>query len=40
VLLREARLTVRSILIEELRAADEIALVSSVRGWREAVLVP
>jgi para-aminobenzoate synthetase/4-amino-4-deoxychorismate lyase len=40
VLLREGRLTERSILIEELRAADEIALVSSVRGWREAVLVP
>jgi para-aminobenzoate synthetase/4-amino-4-deoxychorismate lyase len=40
VLLREGRLTERSILIEELRAADGIALVSSVRGWREAVLVP
>jgi para-aminobenzoate synthetase/4-amino-4-deoxychorismate lyase len=40
VLLREERLTERWILIEELRAADELALVSSVRGWREAVLVP
>jgi para-aminobenzoate synthetase/4-amino-4-deoxychorismate lyase len=40
VLLREGRLIERSILIEELQAAEEIALVSSVRGWREAVLVP
>ena len=40
VLLREGRLTERSITVDDLRAAEEIALVSSVRGWREAVLVP
>ena len=40
VLVREGRLEERPITIEELRAAEAIALVSSVRGWREAVLVP
>jgi para-aminobenzoate synthetase/4-amino-4-deoxychorismate lyase len=40
VLLREGRLTERPIALDELHAAEEIALVSSVRGWREAVLVP
>ena len=40
VLLREGRLEERPISVEELRAAEGIALVSSVQGWREAVLVP
>jgi para-aminobenzoate synthetase/4-amino-4-deoxychorismate lyase len=40
VLVREARLTERRVTIEELRTAPEIALVSSVRGWRPAILVP
>jgi para-aminobenzoate synthetase / 4-amino-4-deoxychorismate lyase len=40
VLLREGRLAERSITVAELVAAEEIALVSSVRGWREAVLLP
>jgi para-aminobenzoate synthetase/4-amino-4-deoxychorismate lyase len=40
VLLREGRLTERRIGADELRGADEVALVSSVRGWRAAVLVP
>lgn len=39
VLLREATLAERPIRIEELAAADEIALVSSVRLWREAALI-
>jgi para-aminobenzoate synthetase/4-amino-4-deoxychorismate lyase len=39
-LLREGRLRERRVRIEELRAAPSLALVSSVRGWREAVLVP
>jgi para-aminobenzoate synthetase/4-amino-4-deoxychorismate lyase len=38
VLVREGRLTERPVSIAELRAAPEIALVSSVRGWRPAVL--
>jgi para-aminobenzoate synthetase/4-amino-4-deoxychorismate lyase len=38
VLVREGRLTERPVSIGELRAAPEIALVSSVRGWRPAVL--
>ncbi len=40
VLLRDGRLAERPVTVEELRAAEEIALVSSVRGWRSAVLVP
>jgi para-aminobenzoate synthetase / 4-amino-4-deoxychorismate lyase len=39
VLLREGRLVERSVPLDELRAAEEIALVSSVRGWREAMLI-
>ncbi|HEV8648457.1 MAG TPA: aminodeoxychorismate synthase component I [Actinomycetes bacterium] len=38
VLVREGRVTERPVSIAELRAAPEIALVSSVRGWRPAVL--
>ncbi len=40
VLLREGRLSERSIRVEELGHAGGLALVSSVRGWRPAVLVP
>ena len=40
VLVREGRLTERPVTSDELRTADELALVSSVRGWRPAVLVP
>jgi para-aminobenzoate synthetase / 4-amino-4-deoxychorismate lyase len=40
VVLREGRLLERRTTTEEFRHAEEIALVSSVRGWREAVLVP
>jgi para-aminobenzoate synthetase/4-amino-4-deoxychorismate lyase len=40
ILVRERRLTERRVSIAELRAAPEIALVSSARGWRPAVLVP
>ncbi|HVH53142.1 MAG TPA: aminotransferase class IV, partial [Actinomycetota bacterium] len=40
VLLREGRLSERTIRVEELGDADGLALVSSVRGWRPAVLVP
>jgi para-aminobenzoate synthetase / 4-amino-4-deoxychorismate lyase len=40
VLVREGRLWERPVPIESLRTAEAIALVSSVRGWREAVLVP
>jgi para-aminobenzoate synthetase/4-amino-4-deoxychorismate lyase len=39
VLLREGRLTERPVRIEELLRAPEVALVSSGRGWREAVIV-
>ncbi len=39
-LLREGRLRERRVRVEELRAAPALALVSSLRGWREAVLVP
>src|SRR4029453_18974023 len=39
-LLREGRLVERPITPDELRGAEEFALVSSVRGWRTAVLVP
>jgi para-aminobenzoate synthetase/4-amino-4-deoxychorismate lyase len=40
VLLREDRLIERPVTVDELRGAGELALVSSVRGWRPAVLVP
>ena len=35
ILLREGRLSERAIAVEDLRRAEAIALVSSVRGWRE-----
>jgi para-aminobenzoate synthetase/4-amino-4-deoxychorismate lyase len=40
VLLREGRLRERPVMVDELTSAAEIALLSSVRGWRPAVLVP
>jgi para-aminobenzoate synthetase/4-amino-4-deoxychorismate lyase len=40
VLLREGRLRERPVTVDESRGATEIALLSSVRGWRPAVLVP
>lgn len=40
VLLREGRLRERPVRADELGAAEGLALVSSVRGWRDAVLVP
>ena len=40
VLLREGLLTERPVPPDELFGAEELALVSSVRGWRTAVLVP
>jgi para-aminobenzoate synthetase/4-amino-4-deoxychorismate lyase len=40
VLLREGRMTERPVTVDELRGARELALVSSVRGWRPAVLEP
>ncbi|TMK63445.1 MAG: aminodeoxychorismate synthase component I [Actinobacteria bacterium] len=40
VLLREGRVRERPIRVEELGDAGGLALVSSVRGWRPAVLVP
>jgi len=40
VLLREGVLVERPIQISELLAAEEVALVSSVRGWRPAEIVP
>ncbi len=39
-LLGEGRLRERRITVDELRTASSLALVSSVRGWRAAVLVP
>jgi para-aminobenzoate synthetase/4-amino-4-deoxychorismate lyase len=39
VLLREGVLRERSLSVGELRRANEIAVVSSVRGWRPAVLL-
>lgn len=39
VLLREGVLAERPVAIDELRAAEELALVSSVRGWRPAEVV-
>ena len=38
-LLAEGALAERTIRIEELRAAEALAVVNSVRGWRDAVLV-
>ena len=40
VLTREGKLTERPVTVDELVGAEEIALVSSVRGWRPTVLVP
>lgn len=40
VLLREGRLVERPVTEAQLRTAPAVALVSSVRGWREAELVP
>jgi len=39
VLLREGEMTERPVTVNELRGAGELALVSSVRGWRPAALV-
>jgi para-aminobenzoate synthetase/4-amino-4-deoxychorismate lyase len=39
-MLAAGELVERTVTIEELRASDGIALVSSLRGWRPAVLVP
>jgi para-aminobenzoate synthetase/4-amino-4-deoxychorismate lyase len=39
VLLREGRMTERPVTVDDLRGARELALVSSVRGWRPAALV-
>ena len=39
-LVRDGRLREAPVTIGSLRSAEAIALVSSVRGWREAVLVP
>ncbi len=39
VALREGRLKERRITLEELRAAEDLALVSTLRGWRPAVLL-
>ena len=38
-LLRAGRLAERRITLDEVRAAEDLALVSSLRGWRQAVLV-
>jgi para-aminobenzoate synthetase/4-amino-4-deoxychorismate lyase len=40
VLLREDGLIERPVTVDELRGASKLALLSSVRGWRPAVLVP
>ncbi len=40
ILVERGRLLERPISVEQVRAAEGLALVSSVRGWREAVLVP
>jgi para-aminobenzoate synthetase/4-amino-4-deoxychorismate lyase len=39
VLLREGRLRERPMTVSDVRGAEEVALVSSVRGWRPAVLL-
>ncbi|MGH2525804.1 MAG: aminodeoxychorismate synthase component I, partial [Actinomycetota bacterium] len=40
VLLHEGTLTEQRVTLDELRRADDVALVSSVRGWRPAEIVP
>jgi para-aminobenzoate synthetase/4-amino-4-deoxychorismate lyase len=40
VLLRDGQLSEQPITVEELLRAEAVALVSSVRGWREAVVLP
>jgi para-aminobenzoate synthetase/4-amino-4-deoxychorismate lyase len=40
VLLREGTLVERVVTVDELRRADDVALINSVRGWRPAELVP
>jgi para-aminobenzoate synthetase/4-amino-4-deoxychorismate lyase len=40
VLVRDGRLRERSLEVADVRRADAVALVSSVRGWREAVVLP
>ncbi len=40
ILLREGRLRERPVGVEELRSSPGVALVSSLRGWRDAVVVP
>ena len=40
ILVREGRLLERPVSVADLSLAEEVALVSSVRGWRRAVLVP
>ena len=40
ILVRDGTLGERRVTVDELLAAEDIALVSSVRGWREAVVVP
>jgi para-aminobenzoate synthetase/4-amino-4-deoxychorismate lyase len=40
VLVREGALEERPVMVRELRAAQEVALLSSTRGWRAAVVVP
>jgi para-aminobenzoate synthetase/4-amino-4-deoxychorismate lyase len=39
-LVREGTLQERRVTVVELRGAEEVALVSSVRGWRAAIVVP
>jgi para-aminobenzoate synthetase/4-amino-4-deoxychorismate lyase len=39
-LVEDGTLAERSISVAELQAAAQLALVSSVRGWRPAVLLP
>ena len=40
VLLRDGTLTEQRVTLDDLRRADDMALVSSVRGWRPAEIVP
>jgi para-aminobenzoate synthetase / 4-amino-4-deoxychorismate lyase len=40
VLLRDGTLTEQRVTLDELRGANDVALVSSVRGWRPAEIVP
>jgi para-aminobenzoate synthetase/4-amino-4-deoxychorismate lyase len=39
ILLREGHLSERAVTVEDLRRAEGIALVSSVRGWREVAVI-